>query len=81
MNVSEATKLILVKSSEAPSPFKECGKAATMYWAASRLWDDEYASWKAIAGSSLGPDSPAAKCAWERRDAYVEASCLLLQTW
>ena len=81
MTTAEATALIVAKSKEAPLGFKNCGKAATLYWAASELWNAEYASWKAVASSALGSDSPAARCAWERRTAYSDASSLLLQAW
>jgi hypothetical protein len=52
-----------------------------MYWATNELWNAEYAAWKAIADSSLGPFSSAARCAWERRTAYSDASGLLLAAW
>jgi hypothetical protein len=81
MNVSEVTKLIVAKSKEAPATVKKQSKAAAMYWASSELWTDEYAAWRAIANSSLGPLSSAAECAWERRTAYFEANGLLLEAW
>ena len=81
MTVSEATNLIVAKAKEAPSWYQEKSPAAAMYWATNELWNAEYASWKAIADSSLGPLSPAAQCAWERRSAYSDASGLLLKAW
>ena len=81
MNVSEATSLIIAKAKEAPVRYHNHGKAAAMYWATNELWNAEYAAWKAIAGSSLGPFSSAARCAWERRTAYSDASGLLLAAW
>ena len=81
MTISEATSLIIAKAKEAPSQFKDLSKAAAMYWAASELWTAEFQSWQAIANSSLGSDSSAAQCAWERRSAYVEAHSLLIYAW
>ena len=81
MNVSEATSLIIAKAKEAPGAYRSSCKAAALYWATNELWNAEYASWKAIADSALGPLSSAAKCAWERRTAYSDASCLLLAAW
>ena len=81
MNVSEATSLIIAKAKEAPARYHNCSKAAAMYWATNELWNAEYAAWKAIADSSLGPFSSAARCAWERRTAYSDASGLLLAAW
>jgi hypothetical protein len=80
MSPSEATSLIVARATEAPAQFKECGRAAAMYWACNELWNDEYASWQATA-TILGSDSGAAKCAWERRTAYAEISSVLLQAW
>ena len=81
MTVSEATNLIVAKAKEAPSWYQEKSPAAAMYWATNELWNAEYASWKAIADSSLGPLSSAAQCAWERRGAYSDAFGLLLKAW
>jgi len=81
MTTAEATILIVAKSKEAPAEFQACSKAATLYWAAVELWNAEYASWKAVSSSVLGSDSPAARCAWERRTAYSDASSLLLKAW
>ena len=81
MKISEATNLIVAKSKEAPAPYQGNSKGAAMYWASLELWNAEYASWKAIADSSLGPLSSAALCAWERRTAYADANGLLLRVW
>ena len=81
MTTTEATALILAKAKTAPLGYKNCGKAAAMYWAANELWNAEYASWQAIATTTLGPNSSAARCAWERRSAFSDASGLLLQAW
>ena len=81
MTITEATTLIVAKSKEAPLGYRNCGKAAALYWATNELWNAEYASWQAIATTSLGSDSSAARCAWERRTAYSDASTLLLQAW
>ena len=81
MTVSEATNLIVAKAKEAPDLWQSGSKVAAMYWATNELWNAEYASWRAIADSSLGPLSSAARCAWERRTAYADASGLLLRAW
>lgn len=76
MSPSEAISLIAAKAAEAPSPFRDCGKAAALYWACCQLWNAEYASWEAAA-LTLGVNSGAANCAWERRSAYAELSSVL----
>ena len=81
MTVSDATSLIVAKAKEAPIWYQEKSQAAAMYWATNALWSAEYASWRAIVDSSLGPLSPAARCAWERRTAYSDASGLLAAAW
>jgi len=80
MSPSDATSLIVAKAAEAPTMFKDCGKAAAMYWACTQLWNAEYASWQATA-ITLGIDSGAAKCAWERRTVYAELSSVLMKAW
>jgi len=80
MNISEATSLIVAKAKEAPTKWQAYSKASAMYWAANELWNAEYASYQAIANSSLGSLSSPARCAWARRCAYVEASDLLLHS-
>jgi hypothetical protein len=80
MSPSEAIKLIIIKAAEAPYPYSECGKNATLYWAAWELWRAEYASWEAAA-QALGVNSGAALCAWERRSAYAELSNVLREIW
>lgn len=80
MSPSEAISLVAAKASEAPALYHNNCKAAALYWAATELWNAEYASWRAAA-QCLGWDSSAAKCAWERRTAYSELSGVLLQAW
>jgi hypothetical protein len=80
MTPLEAISLVVAKAAEAPAQFKANSRAAAMYWAASELWNAEYASWNA-ASRTLGIDSAAARCAWERRTAYSELSGILLQAW
>ena len=81
MTVSEATSLIVAKAKEAPARWQAYSKASAMYWAANELWNEEYASYRAIANSSLGSLSSPARCAWDRRCAYVEATNLLRHSW
>jgi len=80
MSPSEAIKLIAIKAAEAPYPYSERGKAAKLYWACSELWNAEYASWEAAA-LTLGVNSGAALCAWERRSAYAELAPVLRTAW
>ena len=77
MQPSEAMNLIIAKADEAPAVYQREGKAPAMMWASRMLWQDEYHSWKALA-DLFGCASSSARCAWERRTAYVEAYCVLM---
>ena len=80
MTPSETINLVIHKAKEAPERYRNSAKAAALSWAAFELWNDEYASWKAAA-DTLGINSRAAECAWERRTAYSELSSVLSKAW
>ena len=78
MTPSEAIESIAYKAKEAPEPYLTWNKAATLYWAANQLWNDEYSAWRA-ACDSLGFSSGTAECAWQRCSVYGDFCGILLK--
>ena len=68
--------LAIVESRAAANPDGRSRRAVRLWTEANQLWNDEYASWKAL--SAVGLKS-AADSAWKRRTVAADLAMLLLK--